>query len=427
MACQGGFFPLASTSALLAYGAFLGVWGALWIVAVRPRVAGAFASFPVARLVPTLAFLLVGALYAVSAIVHGLPADSLVQCAPWALGALAAAVCAGLDGRQARALVAGVAWLGVASSLAGALMFAGIPPVGGAVNAGRLQFLFQYANAAGAWFACTALLCLRADDPRLRRCATAPLAALLLTQSMGAILACAVVASACVAVRVVRSGAGERAASYAEATSFLVQGVLAAIVFLLFALPADHMVGEGLGIASLAVATASFYRFWPAMDHRLRRGWIGGTALALSACVLAVGALLVALLLHDRLVQATATFAERALQAGDAWRVLAASPLLGIGPDQWQFTYPAIQSAEYESTLVHNSYLQLGLNAGVLAPAALISAGAWAVAAGSPEWRSTAFPALAILALHALIDFDLEFSFFVVLAAVLMGTARQRS
>lgn len=432
---RGGFFPLTSVGALVVFGALLAALAALGALASRRRNGtsrGQGIPALAARLkgacAPALPFALIGVLYAASIVAHGLSAAALVQAAPWALAALACAVCAGLDARQRRLLLALVAGLGVASAFAGVFLAVGVPSVPGAVNAGRLQFLFQYANAAGAWFACVALLCLGADDPRLRRWATAPLTALLLTQSAGSVLLGAAVAAAgaCGRVRRARAEGGPAAAgALVDIVALLVQAALAAATFVLLRLPTDPVLAQGAGVAFFLVASLGFPTLWPRAARALRAGRVRA-ALVLAAVVLAAVALAGALAAQGRLVQASATFTERVVQARDAAQVLAASPLLGIGPDQWQHVYLTLPGVGYEATLVHCGYLQLGLNAGVLAPLALATALGAAVVRARQRLAG-ASAALGFLALHSLIDFDLEFAFFAVLAAILVGAAHGAS
>lgn len=427
---QGGFFPLTSAWVLVAWGVFLVLWAALRFGfrsgregAVSDSGNGSSRFDGFSACIPALAFLLIGGLYAASIVVHGLPAWSLVQCAPWALAGVAALVCASLDARQRDFLLTSISWLGIVSTGAGVAMLIGILSVVGSVNAGRLQFFFQYANAAGAWFACAALLCLGARDARLRRWMVLPLTALLFTQSMGSILFFVVVVTGYFLVRVATAAADGRAPIFIDAIALISQGVLAVAAFLFFKLSWGDNAREAMAVVMFLGSVAAFQKFWPRMERALRRGGWGCPALILAVAALVASALLAALAMQGRLIQASATFAERIVQAGDAWRVLVASPGLGIGPDQWQFAYPSIRSAEYEATLVHCSYLQLGLNAGLLAPAVLLTVVVNAMRRMRGRHCGQAPLVIVFLTLHAAVDFDLEFSFFAVLIAIMVGIA----
>ena len=82
------------------------------------------------------------------------------------------------------------------TSVAAFLVYVGILPIEGGVTSGRLEFTFQYANATAIWFGVCTLLCLLGTDDRMRAFAALPVAAMLLTQSGGAVLSFLVVAGA---------------------------------------------------------------------------------------------------------------------------------------------------------------------------------------------------------------------------------------
>lgn len=139
------------------------------------------------------------------------------------------------------------------------------------------------------------------------------------------------------------------------------------------------------------------------------------------AAVVLVSCVVACVVLGPRVAQAQQTFMERIIQMGDALGLLAANPLLGIGPDQWQFIYPSIQSAQYLAANVHCSYLQLGLDAGVLAllvMVALLVYGLWKLAR---RGEFAAFVCVAMVAVHAVFDFDFQFTAVLGLMALLMA------
>lgn len=428
LAFQGGFFPVASAFGVAIYGAILALGAAAWWAVRRcdRRPGGSRAADAppwllahLGGLAPTAVLVGVASLVVLSAVAHGMPVtQGLVEGAPWLLAALASTVCVSLGPAGRQWLVKAIAWLGVASAVAGVAMLADPSWVGGAVSANRLQFLFQYANAAGAWFACVALLCLQVDDDRLARCATAPLTALLLTQSMGSFLAFGLVAVACVAARVAGShGLKDRFGVErlcVEASAFVIQGLIAAVALLCF------LSGEGrvVGMVTFLVGAAGFYEAWPRARRVLvARSW-GRVALIASLGLAVLGALTLAGCMLPRASQALGTLTERLAQAEDAVALLAGSLSFGIGPDQWQYAYPAVQGADYRSAVVHCSYLQLGLDAGVLAAVALLFLLVFATVKGALGGQRCVWPLLALVAFHGALDFDLRYAFFLVLVGI---------
>lgn len=405
MVFQGGFFPEAASFILISY-LVIAV-----ILVVVARVKRQLPSMKSLRfwIVPASAFF-IAALMAVSAFVHGLPLASLIECSPWLLAAAAAVVAGCLDERCYPWLMKGLAYLGIVSAVLGVALYAGMPYIGGTMNAGRLQFLFQYANAAGAWFAVAALFCLRSADGRLARCLLMPLVALLLTQSAGAILLFGIIFACCIAAYLIHE---RNPHAYAHATLALIQAVLAAVVF------ACLRVQVGFGVLVFLIAVIAVYEGWSRISKWLAGGsrsqctfWIILIVGVLAACILAF-------MMLPRLEQAVATMGERLFQIRDALTLLTRDPLWGIGPDQWQHAYPVVQSVAYKSAVVHCGYLQLALDAGMLAPLSLLILMGFAIVRG----QSALEPVFWFLASHSLIDFDLQFAFFPVLIYVLLSVS----
>ena len=184
---QGGYYAAAScVVGLLAAGC--AAFSAIVSARARGRRDGSIA-------IPLL-IAGVGACSLASSAVHGLTLTGVAESAPWfAVAALTFLHAVLPDAARARTMRA-VVWLGVAIAVLGLALMSMPGGVEGAVNAGRLQFPFQYANTSGTFFAACALLALGSESARLRRAASFPLAALLFTQSAGAcgLFACALVA-----------------------------------------------------------------------------------------------------------------------------------------------------------------------------------------------------------------------------------------
>lgn len=166
---QGGFYP----TAFLIPGAALAGAGALRRGRALER--GERALWALALL------------YLLASLVRGYSASSLAQaCLPACCGAFLYLYLSLSQREKGRLLD----WVALASGLfAGIaiLAFCGVVPLTGAVSARRLQFTFQYANAAGSWFAAAALLAQDREEARARRMTLPCVTALLLTRSMGAL------------------------------------------------------------------------------------------------------------------------------------------------------------------------------------------------------------------------------------------------
>jgi len=161
----------------------------------------------------------------------------------------------------------------------------------------------------------------------------------------------------------------------------------------------------------IAIAVCALY----AVVKTSRRGRII-TVTAVTATVLIV--VLLGVLTDIRLFRISLrepTLVERFITYGDALNMVRGNLLLGIGTGNWptwQFMY---QSAPYSVFHIHNYYLKLLLNGGLLAPVLFIAATVPAVIRGIKEKNVHALILLAIL-LNAALDFDLAFASVAVVA-----------
>lgn len=306
-----------------------------------------------------------------SAVFNGVTYTSLSACAPW-LVLVASLLLAGTCSDAERAgMLRGLGWVGVVAAACGVLMYAGVLPVAGSVNAGRLQFLFQYANTAGVWFAALTLIALCSSDQRLRIAAVLPFIAAVLTLSGGT-----------------------------------------AVLF-------------GCALAVLAGLALR------------RRGLSVGVSVLLPAAFLVLIAVVLVAFFPGRVSQAVQTFLERGVQIADAAKLIAGSPLLGLGPGGWSQAYLGAQSAQYTASVVHCGYAQLALDAGLPALAALAVVLCYGMRAAVVRLRGGmrlgelaagtlgawgVLLASALLLLHAGIDIDMSFGAFMVLCAMVLPT-----
>lgn len=266
-----------------------------------------------------------------------------------------------------------IAYEGVLFSVVALLMFARVLPYPGAVVNGRLQFTFQYANTAGAYFA--VISCLTWSLARTRAAkalAAAPIICTLLTQSMGTFAATALVAGAWAVKKLKTSRMKRDNASRAKATT-------------------NRIAIAALGVAALVVFAV----------------YIGAS---------------------DRLDSALQTGAERLIQTIDGTRALASEPLIGIGPQQWRVLHPLLQSAQYTANVIHNSYLGFALSYGLIgiALAALCMLTIWK---GTTRTEEDQIPGThgtaALLLLHAVVDFDLAFGSIIMLLVLALLSNRE--
>lgn len=345
------------------------------------------------NMAPCLLVCVVGTLLLISSLAHGATLTGLSEALRWlsvASFVLLATMASEADEHLAHK---GIAWSIVLLAIAGDLI---------AVledDPGRLAFPLQYPNASGALFAAGALLACTSEDRRLRSLAVAPFYALLLTQSGGALLACALAAAAFAFPRLRPRVEGCGASA------------LVSVFGATLALVADACLAPPAGIAVAALSIAVVWRFGTPWSSFFSGRWrLAATGAALALVVPAA-----ALLLQDRIAEASQTLIERLVQMSDGVALLGANPLLGIGPDQWQFAYQEIQSAQYQANVIHCSYIGLALDGGVTAAIAWIAALGLCLRLCWKARSGGAFAAALLLALHEAIDFDTRFTALAVL------------
>ena len=353
--------------------------------------------------------------YLVSALVNGLTLTTLGETASWF--AVAAFACAtwGLTQSGRLWVINALCWFGAALSLVAPFVFVQLIDWPYGVGLGRLQFPFQYANAAGAWFGAIAFLCLLARKRRLRGLFPLPVFALLLTKSGGTV----VVFGLLLLVLGVRVFVSRR---WPAITGALLQLTVAAVAFV----EVDaNATGWGAAMAALILGMA-----WWAWVSLLRKGthavWVLKTR---SACLaflvlVAVGCVGVGALYGARISEALGHFVARWVYVVDAASVVNWEPLLGIGPDNWRYVYPRFASAQYAVNVVHCSYAQVACDAGLTGLGLLVAA-AVVGCVGLVRFRDLrCLVAASMVLLHSLVDFDLQFGAIAALLVLLLCDGR---
>lgn len=356
--------------------------------------------------VSVISFLFVGfaALYLISALFNGLSLTTVSETGAW-FAVAAISILSSYQCKEAKIRSTDwLCWFGLLCSALAIMQFSFIE----SADNGRLQFTFQYANTAGIWFGVIAFLALLSEQKTLRRFAPLPLCSLLLTQSGGAILSFFLVAIA-LSIYWWRKAESSRIVSVAG------QVFLAIFLFggmLLIPSP-FHMVWFLAGII-ICWHSPKAHQF----ITRVSRKPLAPLFLMILLFFVFVAALF---LFHSRTSSAVATLTERFIQIIDASTLLGASPLLGSGPDNWQFLYPYYQSAQYQATIVHCSYMQIAVDAGILGLfcfSAIVAVGLYSL---YKHGNLRALFAVVLIAVHSLVDFDLAFGVIAFLLAFLLS------
>ncbi len=260
----------------------------------------------------SVCFVLIGLLSLVSAGVNDADLSMVAQCFPWFAIASLGLLCV-FDLDRAR-MQKGICVLGIVASAASILMLSNLIDFAGAINAGRLQFTFQYANAAG--------IC--SKDRIVIRLAVLPMVSLMTTQSIGSYIVFAVAFVSLFIMRINRDDAF-------GTVQLVVSALLSCVAFGICMICGI----EYSLLCSAVVAPLDWVCIdWLARNRSLlpnRR--IVAFVFALIAVLVIAAAII---LIPGRLLQASSTLLERIDQIRDACLLVSQSPLFGLGPDGWE-------------------------------------------------------------------------------------------
>lgn len=266
------------------------------------------------------------------------------------------------------------------------LAFCDVINITGAVTSQRLQFTFQYANATGAWFAAIVLLAQDRENLRAKSFLIPCLVALLLTRSVGAL-------GVYVIVQMARLWLLRK-------DQQLWQGVLVThVLSAIFAIAFFPLRGWLAVLGIMLLYLAGFYlQQLLSIAYCIRFHWV---------CLGSSGLVAVGVLRSSRVASSFLTFIERIIQIVDGGKLIASNPLFGVGVGNWAYIYSYHQSAQYTSTVVHSSIIQIGVDAGL---PTIVLVVLFVILAFRQKGRPLASTLAATLLLaHSLMDFTLQF------------------
>lgn len=398
---QGGFNGLV----MAIFGVVSSLAALIFVFVTRRRRGGGLQLTVLSLFVLAFAYLL-------SAAINGFSLTTLSETGSWfavaAFGLLASLLVPSIR----HLVLSNMGWIGAFSALLGIAMCSGLLVVPGGYDDARLQYYFQYANTAGLWFACSAFFCLLSTDRRQVSVSALSLLALLLTKSGGAYI-CFGAALVFLVIFEMRQSHFDRVLHWVG------QGLMAVALFgISMVLPST--VPAVMPLLSIVVCAVDLVTPWENKISEGRRKAVCFGAIALLACLLVI----VAVLLSNRLTDSWTHLLARVLYAIDALGMIASHPVFGVGPDNWQYVYPFVQTSQYHVTIIHNSYLQFAVDAGCIA---LVPLFAFLVIGmkhlyqlRDRESGMAAFMSVALICLHSLFDFDFQFGFIAIFVAFLM-------
>ena len=371
----------------------------IFLLLVRPK--GQF---------PLQSFLLAGIACAalLGGVLRGLTISMVSEAMVWFLASFFAFMCSQMSCGERDVAKRAICWFGIACSVLGILVYADWLPIEGAMNAGRLQFTFQYANTAGLWFSVVAILAFTSRDARLFKLGFLPLVALLFTQSGGAIVLFGIVSLIMLKVWL-------REDKDLRLAGFLIQAIISLAVAALCVIMPNTIavIVVMIGVVASMGMQKKLRKVYRVEKHRRFIPLGIGLVMALCCCV--------AMLLSGRLLQASQTIVERLIQVYDAAHLLTMDPLLGVGPDAWRYLYPYIQSAQYHAASVHCGYMQIALDAGLVGLALFLVMLVLGLVRLFRQKDYGSFLVVGLIACHGLIDFDFQFASILLLLVFLVS------
>ncbi len=273
------------------------------------------------------------------------------------------------------------------------LALAGLFRISGNSIAGRLQFTFQYANAAGIYFAAIALMMQGICDKKLMRFIPVVETALFLTRSIGAV-ACYFVGLA-IAVFVIQK-ADRLKAIAGNFSRISISAIFVVMLYLsIFKIKTSVLAAFILGVLLFLCW------YYEETDYFIKKFKIN--------YLFAAGLVLIAVyfLFSNRMHQGAQTFTERLVQIIDGLRVVKSNPVFGIGPGNWQYMQEKWKSAQYTAQIIHSSFIQIAVDAGI--PAFLLAAALIIYKFKKVRLNGYLKAAAIAILLHSILDFSLKF------------------
>ena len=385
----------------------------LALALVSPVVLRWLAGHPI----PVLAGAVATGYWVLAAGLHGRGFESWRMAATWLAAACGYAAVRGLDGAARRAVTAAVAAGGLLIALAGLALVAARDPTWTLADERSLRFAgpLTYPSAIGMYLLLALVASIQLTARRHGSIATAAT-----TRPHGRNLvaaAQAVTALGAIATDSRGTVAGLVILVFLRASRAALWRAFAgaALAAPLLLIGQRDGVRPVLVLTAVAVAGGLAWAWRPGLGHRL---------LPLAVPALAVTGFLLAT--QHRLVSGfDASWTERGHILRGAFRLLAAHPLLGAGPDPWIPTR-TLTGAVGVDAFAHNEPLELLVSVGAVGVAVLATAALLVVRSLWATRSAAAAPVLAVAATCGLVDFVWHFPVLGLLAGVVAAAGRPR-
>lgn len=278
--------------------------------------------------------------------------------------------------------------------------YIGLFHIDGNEAANRLQFTFQYANAAGIFFAAIALAMHYYKKEKWYNFIPALEVALLLTQSIGAIFSYILGLVFSFYLKLKRQ---------TEPKETLKESLIQLLLRLIISITISVIVyiiklKTSLYLLPIAVVILLFI---VCINQKKIIDFITKHNIHKPIFIVAlISSFLV--FFTQRWMRGTLTFIERIIQITDSFEALKRNSVFGLGPGNWELVKSYWQTAEYSANIIHSSFMQIAADAGIFALALVISLiilFALKIKESNPSFASSIFAIL----LHSTLDFSLSF------------------
>ncbi len=284
-------------------------------------------------------------------------------------------------------------------SLVAIISYTGLFNIPGNQIANRLQFTFQYANVAGIYFAAIALAMHHYSDEKLGCFIPIVETPLLLTQSIGAI--CCYMFGLASSIFLKYKHKGDKV----KTLELIAQSILSLVISSLIAI-AIYIIKIKtslylLCLVPVAVLLSICINYKKIIDFILKHNIYKPLFAALPILILPV-------FLTPRWQRGILTLIERIIQITDSYKAVKHNLLFGLGPGNWEILKPHWQTAYYSASIVHSSYMQIAVDAGILAlflTVSIVVFFLFKARKGDPYFVSC----ILIILLHSTLDFSLSF------------------
>ncbi len=182
---------------------------------------------------------------------------------------------------------------------------------------------------------------------------------------------------------------------------------------------ASFMTKSRMGLACGAVAAMVYYSI-------KNRKVLIFSAITIAICIIAVTAILIS---GNEQILLGSTLVSRFIYWQDAWSVFMSNPL-GIGAGTWDNLQYSVQSAEYAVRYIHNGYLQILLEAGIVGFIAFCAIMLYTIVQyirkGIKDGFEELFMCAIMLAAHIFVDVDMSFASVYMIAGIVLCSANKK-